>query len=276
MNVSNKDNCIRIASINTKGGTGKTVCAQQIMTAYLYDKIKAPVMFFEYDLENQDSKSSLNQSKIVTAHSLKTREELRHLVDSLDENPFTVVDIGGNKSASYMLDELIATGELDTFTLIVIPLTDGDQDSLNALDVYIKIRKHSKVKIIFALNKVDPNWSIEVQFMSFLGDNFGYLGYKKGYIEHVDPADRNLIAIPNSEAIKISRCFGRTVYELALNAKADISHAEEQAQIALANNDLPEKIKWKKRKRLTLLCVEFVENSLKDIFKSIDEVLALK
>lgn len=264
---------MKIICINTKGGVGKSTVSAQVIVPYLHtQKGNEFVNLFEFDDENQDAKS-FNLSKILNAKQFKvTGSDIdATLTEIITEYEDCIIDVGGNKTTTFIMESLRQTNLIYMLDAVVIPLTDGEQDAINACQVYHFIRNlNPDIKIIFALSRVDTSIDLEMQFLDFFGDSKGRLDDKKGLIEEIDEKDRNLIYIKNDESIKVSRIFGVTVYELA---QIDLQNLKQKAKKALESK---EKDRFKKATyRITAVnkAIQFKENVLEKAFSTINQTL---
>jgi len=158
------------------------------------------------------------------------------------------------------------------FDCVVIPLTDGEQDTINAINVYNQIRELSTdIKVIFALGRVDNNIDLEIQFLDFFGDKKGRIDDRVGYIVKIAESDRNIIQINNSESIKVSRAFGITVFELS---KTNLDDLKEKMKVALKDKDTQKSKKIAYRITLINKAIEFKDDVLKKAFSVINGVVA--
>ena len=263
----------KIIVLNSKGGVGKSTTSTQILAPFLYIKNgqDEKVNLIEFDDENEDSLSFEN-SEILTPKRVKI--EGNDLDSALTDNVLdfdnVVLDIGGNKTTTYVIDSLVDSGIINAFDLIVIPLTDGEQDAVNAINVYKKIRENNEdSKIIFALSRVNNSYDLEMQFLEKKKNKKGRLDDRVGLIEQVAESDQNIIKIVDSDVIKYSRVFGVTAFELS---QKDIQELKEKQKKALKEKD-----KEKSKKiayRLTILnkAIRYKDEVLKECFKTIQEV----
>jgi len=264
---------MKIIVLNSKGGVGKSTTAIQVLVPYLYSKNEQSqqIKVIEFDDENEDSKS-FSLSKILDAKNIKvsTSDIDASLIDSILEDENIVLDIGGNKTTTYVLDSLIDNGMINSFDLIVIPLTDGEQDSINAIKVYDKIRENNKTsKIIFALNRVNTAYELEIQFLDFFGDTEKKrLDGRVGLIEKIKEPDRNIIKIVDSPVIRFSRIFGTTAYELSFK---DMSKVREKIAEATVNKNTEEVRKQSYRLGILNKSKRYRNEVLEECFKAIDE-----
>lgn len=263
----------KIIVLNSKGGVGKSTTSTQILAPFLYIKNGQTnkINLIEFDDENEDS-LSFESSEIVTPKRVKIdgNDLDSALTDNVLDCDDVVLDIGGNKTTTYVIDSLIDSGIINAFDLIVIPLTDGEQDAVNAINVYKKIRENnSDSKIIFALSRVNNSYDLEVQFLDFFGDKKGRLDDRIGLIEQVAEQDRNIIKVVDSDVIKYSRVFGITAFELS---QKNIDELKEKMKESLKSKE-SEKSK-KLAYRLTILnkAIRYKDDVLKECFKTIEEV----
>ena len=265
----------KIMILNTKGGVTKSTTAVQIIAPFLYWKSgeNEKVNLFEFDDENEDSITFIN-SKILNSKRIKiSGNDLDiNLINTILENDNLVIDVGGNKTTTYMINALENTNLINGLDCIVIPLTDGEQDSINAIKVYKKIRDLSNdIKVVFVLGRADKSMDIEIDFGDFFGDTKGLLDGKVGYIEDINDNDRNIIKVYKDESVKASRRFGTTVFELS---KQDMSILKDKMKQYLKDKD-NDKVK-KVAYRITLInkSIRFKDEVLKECFKVLNEVIA--
>lgn len=101
--------------------------------------------------------------------------------------------------------------------LVLIPILDGEQDMLNALDTY-KYLKSIKpdIKIIFVLNRVKDSAFIKQQFDHFFGDSRDVFSNFLDASEFISTEELSLyISFVESDVIRFSRRFGLTAYEIS-------------------------------------------------------------
>ena len=260
----------KIAVINTKGGVGKSTISMQLLVPYLYQKFNTPISFFEFDDENEDS-ISFEKSRLVWLEKVKVsgqdlREELREIM--LLEN-HVVMDVGANKTAVYVLDSLIESGMIYALDAVIIPLMDGELDATSAVNIYQKIKQaNSEVKTLFALNRWNETRDIQLQFDIFLGDKYGFFD-TKGAINYVNEEDRHYVVLSDSDAIKYSRAFGVTLWELA-NMPMDVDNELKNALKAGASKEEIKRLSFKKS--LKNDCERYNEKILCHAFKKLDEL----
>ncbi|PZP13029.1 MAG: hypothetical protein DI602_07340, partial [Aliarcobacter butzleri] len=139
----------------TKGGVGKSTVAMQVIAPYLYKKHGKKITYIEIDDENNDSRS-FTRTEIVDKRMLGTNKitDLDELI-LMDDKHEVIVDVGGNKTSSLVLDEIKKVGSFGNVKWI-IPLGDGELDGKNAIATMKKIKKIEKNpedNLIFALTR---------------------------------------------------------------------------------------------------------------------------
>lgn len=228
---------MKIITINSKGGVGKSTTSMQVIAPFLFQHTgNKKVNFVELDDENQDS-TTFARSELVEAQQIQiTGTDLdSKLLDIIMDNENIIIDVGGNKTTTFVIDSLSNTGIINALDLIVIPLGDGEQDASNAIKLYNRVRElNNEIKIVFALSRVDSSMDLEMQFFDFFGDKQGRVDDRDGLIDKIKPEDQNIIKIRNSEVIKYSRAFGITAYELS---DKNVDDVKEKMKQALAKKD---------------------------------------
>ncbi len=263
----------KIVVLNAKGGVGKSTISMQVIVPYLYTRNGNRVVnYYEFDDENEDSKSFIN-SKLVNSKQMKVSDKnLRDpITDIVLREEFMCIDVGANKTTTYFVSSLIDSGMIDAIDLIVIPLSDGELDAINAIELYYKIKESgSNVKIIFILNRYNELRAVDSQFDIFLGDKRGFFD-TQGFIENVLEKDRNYVTLADSDAIKYCRSFGTTVWELA-HLDRDLS---AQLRDAIKEKRDKQEIKLLSFKRaLKGDCELLTTKNLEPIFERIDNILS--
>ena len=235
------DSNSKILTISTKGGVGKSTIAIQLIAPALFELSGGrSVHFYECDDENSDSlsygASSLVHRNLVRVDTPFLRDEL---LEVMLKEEFTCIDIGGNKSTTLVLDALDASGAIHFAHLAIIPMLDGEQDGLNALDVYKRLRSmRSDLPILFVLNRAKDLRYLEHQFENFFGDIRGIFQNIHAVKFNIDFEDsNNYIALPESDMIKYSRRFGLTIYEIATQKRDFISRLKTDSAVRADLNE---------------------------------------
>jgi len=257
---------------NTKGGVGKSTTATQLLVPYLHEKLNDKVNLIELDDENLDSKSFAN-SEILKAEQIKVAggDLEGNLIEKVLGYDNFVMDVGGNKTTTIVLNEVGELGLIDTLDAIFIPLTDGEQDAINAYKTYRLIKDFNpNIKTFFVLSRVDENMDLELQFIDFFGDLKGRINGKKGIIEQIKVNDRNVLKMTNSDVIKYSRLFATTAYEIS---KFDVKALQEKQKEYIRNKENEKAIKVTYRIQIVKKAQKYYNNILKPAFARINEIM---
>ena len=256
----------------TKGGVGKSTVAMQVIAPYLYKKHGKKVTYIEIDDENNDS-MSFNRTEIVNKRMLGTNKinELDEMI-LMDSEHEIIVDVGGNKTSSLVLDEIKKVGSFGNIKWI-IPLGDGELDGKNAIATMKKIRKieeNPEDNTIFALNRainMEPDY-INEQFINFFGHK--YLGNNSVICDYIKKP--KYFPVRNDKIITLSRYVGSTVWEMAHN-NTDFAKKAMEAKDA---GDMESARKYLFFRRMQTEAKDYVLNTLNKVFFDLDRWLALK
>ncbi len=256
----------------TKGGVGKSTLAMQVIAPYLYKKHGKKITYIEIDDENNDSES-FNRTEIVNKRMLQTNKlnELDELI-LMDENHEVIVDVGGNKTSSLVLDEIKKIGTFGNVKWIV-PLGDGELDGKNAIATMKKLHKiepNAQDNLIFALSRAISTEQdyLEEQFVNFFGNP--YLGNKSTIMDIVENA--KYFPVINDKIITISRYLGSTVWEMAHN-NTDFAKLAVEAK---NNGDLEGARKHLFFRRIQTEAKDYVINGLNNVFCTLDKWIDVK
>lgn len=256
----------------TKGGVGKSTVAMQIIAPFLYKKHGKKVTYIEIDDENNDSKS-FTRTDIVNKRMLGTNKltELDELILT-DDNHEVIVDVGGNKTSTLVLDEIKKIGTYNNVKWI-IPLGDGELDGKNAIATMNKIRKiepNAEKNMFFALNRaisMEADY-IEEQFINFFGHK--YLNSDSVICDFVK--DPNFFPVKNDKVITISRYLGSTVWEMAFN-NTDFAQKAVQAKEL---GDLASARKYLFFRRMQTESKDYTIDVLYKIFAKLEQWIEIK
>ena len=250
----------KILVINAKGGVGKTTASIELFAPFLYLRNKADkVRVFSYDEENflnnfyENSEILEIYSKKVSATDMEDDISLNLL-----KNIPMVLDIGANKTTTYMLKALENTGLFHILDLVAIPITDGEQDVLNAKSIYTSIKRMSKeIPIVFVLSRYVEGRDVYIQFESFFQDLFPLL----------EKNDSKFVKMTDSDSVKFSRKLSKTIYEMSLD-KTDF---DLEFKEALKNGENEEFLmNISKKRRMFKLAKEYRINVLNNAFEVLD------
>lgn len=256
----------------TKGGVGKSTVAMQVIAPYLYKKHGKKITYIEIDDENNDSKS-FTRTNIVEKRMLGTNKisELDELI-LMDDNHEIIVDVGGNKTSSLVLEEIKKVGSFGNVKWI-IPLGDGELDGKNAIATMKKIKKietNPEKNILFALNRaisMEPDY-YEEQFINFFGHK--YLDSSSVMFDLIK--DPNYFPVRNDKIITMSRYLGSTVWEMAYNNTDFALKAVE----AKEKGDIEAARKYLFFRRIQTEAKDYVLEVLNKIFFDLDKWIEIK
>jgi hypothetical protein len=190
----------------------------------------------------------------------------------MDDNHEVIVDVGGNKTSSLVLDEIAKVGTFGNVKWIV-PMGDGELDGKNAIATLKKLRKiekNSTDNLFFALNRaisIEPDY-LEEQFINFFGHK--YLGSDTTIQDFVK--DPRYFAVKNDKIITMSRYLGSTVWEMAHNNTdfgAKAIEAKESGNIEAAR-------KYLFFRRIQTESKDYVLGTLNNIFFALDQWITIK
>lgn len=256
----------------TKGGVGKSTVAMQVIAPYLFKKHGKKVTYIEIDDENNDSRS-FTRTEIVDKRMLGTNKltELDELI-LMDDNHEIIVDVGGNKTSSLVLEEIKKVGSFGNIKWI-IPLGDGELDGKNAIATLKKIKKIEQNldnNILFALNRaisMDMDY-IEEQFINFFGHK--YLDSNSVICDFIK--DPKYFAVKNDKVITMSRYLGSTVWEMAYNNTDFAAKAMKAKELG----DIESARKYLFFRRIQTEAKDYVLGTLNKIFYDLDKWLDIK
>lgn len=253
----------KIVVISNKGGVGKTTSSNELFAPFLaFENSMRASIVYEFDEENMHGAKYINSDCVrfspqkVTGINLEER-----LITILLDESHAVIDIGSNKSTTYFLDALEKSGLDEAVSLVAIPLSDGEQDSLNARNIYRKVRAMNReIPIIFILSRYNKSRELEYQFDYFF----------ESVLPYVEDKDKNWIVMNDSDTIKFARREGKTIFELSYE-KRDY---KEQMKNALKNMNSPEQVKeLSRRVKLYKNCIEYRKDILTPAFNKLKEII---
>lgn len=190
----------------------------------------------------------------------------------MDDNHEIIVDVGGNKTSTLVLDEIKKVGSFGNVKWI-IPLGDGELDGKNAIATMKKIKRienEPEKNIIFALNRainMEPDY-IEEQFINFFGHK--YLDSNSVICDFVK--DPKYFPVKNDKVITMSRYLGSTVWEMAYN-NTDFSAKAVQAKEL---GDMESAKKYLFFRRIQTEAKDYVLGTLNQIFNQLDQWIDIK
>ena len=119
-----------ISVVNTKGGASKSTVAFQVAAASFLTK-KQEVQQIEFDDENKDSEtfsnSKIRSTQVEIGDGTDVDEVLKNtLLVPNDKN--LVIDVGGNKTTTSIIEGLKKTRLYRKIDLFIIPMSGSYQD----------------------------------------------------------------------------------------------------------------------------------------------------
>lgn len=230
---------MKVIVVNTKGGVGKSTVAGQIVSPWLFERLKHPVTYCEYDDCNRDAETFRNTKIFQVRHRDIVTNVLSDLLaeDILTETA-AVVDVGGNRTAEMVLQALDDSGVAGMVDLFVIPLMDGEQDAVNALLTYSRIREMTEAPVVFALSRYNPMRDLETQFFQFLGCRNGPMKQLGSRLQQKVPEkDHQIIVVDDDDSIVYSRVMGKTIFEVAKEQASEGPALEAELKDCVARGD---------------------------------------
>jgi CO dehydrogenase nickel-insertion accessory protein CooC1 len=210
-----------IAVVNTKGGASKSTVAFQVAAASFLAK-KQEVQLIEFDDENKDSEtfsnSKIKSSQVEIGDGTDVDEVLKDtLLVPNDKN--LVIDVGGNKTTTIIIEGLKKTRLYRKIDLFIIPMSGGYQDLKNAEKTYAMIKDFG-VPVIFALSRVRNPKRLQFQY----GDFFRAF------------QEAEYLILTESDVVDLSRRNGKSIYEIAFD-EAEKRALEEMLDDAFDDDD---------------------------------------
>ncbi len=246
-------------AINSKGGVGKSTLSNQILPAYLYEKNGKKTKLIEIDDENEDSKI-LCESKILDIESIQT-SKIRNIDEIFIDDDDVIIDVGGNKTATIFLNEMSKIGEVENIVWF-IPISQGMQDSANALDTRNSIKEiDENATIIYVLSNSKSD-DLEWEFLHFFGNKYLDTPFAIN--------SSHYIVIKNSDIVNNAKTFKKTIYDVS-----DSEHDFRQlAKNAKLNNDNELKRKYLFLNRVKNEAINYIDKLRNDIFPKIDDLIS--
>jgi len=194
-----------IAVVNTKGGASKSTVAFQVAAASFLAK-KQEVQLIEFDDENKDSEtfsnSKIRSTQVEIGDGTDVDEVLKDtLLVPNDKN--LVIDVGGNKTTTIIIEGLKKTRLYRKIDLFIIPMSGGYQDLKNAEKTY-ELIKDFGVPVIFALSRVRNPKRLQFQY----GDFFRAF------------PDAEYLILTESDVVDLSRSNKKSIYEIAYDSES--------------------------------------------------------
>ena len=185
--------------MNTKGGSSKSTTALQVAASrYLW--LQEEIKLIELDDENTDSmtfsRTEIETQQVKVGNGANLHGVLQDILLSSDNK---VIDVGGNKTTTYVLEALKSSRMYHQIDLFIIPMSGGYQDVKNAKKTYDIVKDFGK-PIIFALSRVRNPDRIKFQYRQF------YNTFDESQVDY--------FVLPDDDVIDLSRYLKKTIYEL--------------------------------------------------------------
>lgn len=211
-----------ILVINTKGGSGKSTAAMQLMAPWVLERTGKAALV-ELDDENHDS-AAFTESGIQTERVKVGKEiDAEFAIDELmsrNDDSYVIADIGGNRTSAMALEHIGNRGYDALIDLIVIPVSSPGQDVQNAkktLDHVHDLMPGYKGKILLVLTRTNSDEARMVRRR--MPDAFALLDNEKL---------SGPIILPSNDAFPLSRTLGMTVWEVAGQGPALKEHFQKE------------------------------------------------
>ena len=245
-----------IAVVNTKGGASKSTVAFQVAAASFLAK-KQEVQLIEFDDENKDSEtfsnSKIKSFQVEIGDGTDVDEVLKDTI-LVPKDKNIVIDVGGNKTTTIILEGLKKTRLYRKIDLFIIPMSGGYQDLKNAEKTYEMI-KGFNVPVIFALSRVRNPKRLQFQY----GDFF-----------RAFPEAEYLI-LTESDVVDLSRRNGKSIYEIAFD-EAEKRALEEMLDDAFDNDNNRRIAQFSTLLQIYDESEEYVKDILTPAYEKIQEV----
>lgn len=247
---------IKIAVVNTKGGSSKSTNSFQIVGSFFL-KNEVQMELLELDDENKDSQnftnSSIKSRQIEVGDGSFLNETLRKELLN-DKN--IILDIGGNKTTTLFVNSLKNSRLYKKVDLFIIPLSGGNQDLVNAKKTFDMLNELGDVKILFALSRVRNPKRFKYQYINF----FTTFNNEPFYI------------LKDSDVVDLSRNLKKSILEIAKDEDTK-EMLERQLDEAFNKNDNDECAQLSTTLEIFDEAQSFVDDYINPAHTKIEEML---
>lgn len=264
----------KVLVMNAKGGSGKSTVATQVVLPWLYLHTgkKKPAHYYEFDDENRQKEWAFQATQVAVNQSAQVSQtELRdRMADILLQKEYSVcIDVGANKTSIAIQEALFDSGMIHAIDVVVIPVMDGEIDAINAISIAKDVRSVSDVPVVFVLGRQNLMRELKSQFNLFLGDDRLFL-QQAGLLDSLPEKDRQYFIMPDSDAIKYSRLFGVTLWEVS-QVQKDFNQEIREAMRSGADADEIKFLSFKKG--VYRDCVAYNDDVLLPAFTLLDTIV---
>lgn len=262
----------KILMLNSSGSVGKTTIAAQLIAPYLYMNFRDRINL--YTLWSYKKPHSFS-SDIINIVDIQAKEDTfsNLLINIYSKDEPAIFDIGAEHTTGIALNALVDTSIIFGIDLFVVPLTKGQKEAIDALEVYSFIKRHNpNAKFVFILNRVAKNTTIDdicLHFLDFLGDKDLMVDATKGIIEEIEPNDRNCILLHDDNIINFSVREESTIFELAYTV---IEETEQLLKKAIIENS-PDMRFLSARKNNIAIAKKYYENSIYPAIERLNDIM---
>lgn len=250
---------MKIAVLNTKGGSGKSTNSFQVACSFFVNKGEN-VELIEVDDSNADSanftETIIKSKRLILGDGSKIENQL---FDTFGDNGVNqVCDVGGNLTTSSVINAMQETRIYHNFNLFIVPLVGSFQDLQNAIKTTELIKPFNK-PIVYALSRARCDVS-DVD-----GVHFQYADFFSTF------PNAPYYVLRDSHAVDLSRKLKKSVWELA-HDEAPLEKLNDKLVEALEQGDRAAQKMYHSFIKVYKGSKEFVETSLKPAFSVIEQL----
>lgn len=250
---------MKIAVLNTKGGSGKSTNSFQVACSFFVNKGEN-VELIEIDDENADSanftESIIKSKRLILGDGSKIENQLFDTFG--DKSVNQIADVGGNKTTTAVIAAMLETRIYLNFDLFIVPIAGGYQDLQNAIKTTELIKPFNK-PIVYALSRARCDVS------DTDGVHFQYADYFSTF------PNAPYYVLRDSHAVDLSRKLKKDIWSLA-HDDAPLEKLQDKLVQALEEGDRAAQKMYHSFIKVYKGSKEFVETSLKPAFAVIEQL----